>query len=490
VSIIVVGIAIVATILLVLHFSRLRGGSSFSFFLDFNAFYCGGQVVALRADPYHVQPLLDCEDKYPRLEAARGIAIPAPLPGYDFVPLAMISRLPYETARFCALGVMLVSCVVLVVAAAGIARCSVWAVAAMLAPILYNSINIGQSPPILAASMIALAAFLMARRYYVWAAVACCAAMCEPHMALPSYLAALIWVPRCRLPLVAGGLTLALLSVAAIGLPANLEYFDRVLPTHSLIEVHHPDQYSLTWILGYFGVPDQLAVLLGTLSYVAMLAVGLLIARRYAARFGTPEAYVLLPAVSAMLAGPFVHLFQIGGAIPGCLWLVNRWRASTPSVVVILIVLAMPWIAMTDWHFVGAKFLGFLSWMIVLALFAAWELAPQWRDRHAAIKFAAVTAALIALLGAGIHAIPTRVVPPLASAGPRKLQESALASSSYAAFVAKMSRQNSDQTFWAKVPTWLALSFFVALPLCVTYQQKLADFRDADLDHSRPQGLW
>jgi hypothetical protein len=71
---------------------------------DFGAFYCAGKVVLQRHDPYRVEPLLDCERQLalidPRWEGEltnEGVNA-APLPGYDFIPLAALAALPARLA--------------------------------------------------------------------------------------------------------------------------------------------------------------------------------------------------------------------------------------------------------------------------------------------------------------------------------------------------------------------------------------------------------
>jgi len=67
--------------------------------LDFVAFYCAGETIANRANPYLQEPLSTCEHRV-SLEggAPYRTTIPAPLPPYALIPFAALSRLPFVIA--------------------------------------------------------------------------------------------------------------------------------------------------------------------------------------------------------------------------------------------------------------------------------------------------------------------------------------------------------------------------------------------------------
>src|SRR5580700_3565277 len=69
---------------------------------DFNAFYCAGETIVHRADPYRNEPLGTCERSAGRpdfLERAPAyLAVPAPLPGYALAPFVLLALLPYAAA--------------------------------------------------------------------------------------------------------------------------------------------------------------------------------------------------------------------------------------------------------------------------------------------------------------------------------------------------------------------------------------------------------
>jgi len=64
---------------------------------DFRAFYAAGEVVAHdRADPYLYEPLFEREQQNSR--ARLEIAVPSPLPPFDFLPLWVLGNRPFRVA--------------------------------------------------------------------------------------------------------------------------------------------------------------------------------------------------------------------------------------------------------------------------------------------------------------------------------------------------------------------------------------------------------
>lgn len=87
------------------------------------------------------------------------------------------------------------------------------------------------------------------------------------------------------------------------------------MPLHIRAEVPMVNQYSLTWLLAAVGVPVEVAVKAGSLSYLIMIAVGLWLAPRVARAVESDAAIVLVPVACAMLGGPFIHDNQVALAL-------------------------------------------------------------------------------------------------------------------------------------------------------------------------------
>ena len=174
------------------------------------------------------------------------------------------------------------------------------------------------------------------------AAVAAAASLIEPHFGFPVCLGLALWMPRARPPLalLAGGA--ALLSFGLLGFERNLEYVRDVLPAHLASEVTNEEQYSLTHLLSLAGVPDALAIRLGTLSYAVTVALGALLGGRLVRRGAPASLYVLLPAAFAPLAGSFVHLQQMAFVIPALLVLLGTVAPANPWLGSALLLLAIP----------------------------------------------------------------------------------------------------------------------------------------------------
>jgi hypothetical protein len=86
-----------------------------------------------------------------------------------------------------------------------------------------------------------------------------------------------------------------------------------------LSEVSNEEQYSLTYLAHLAGLGEHAASLLGTLSYVVMLAAGIVAGRLAAARTGAPALLLLVPPAFAVFGGPFIHVQQLAIAIPAAL---------------------------------------------------------------------------------------------------------------------------------------------------------------------------
>lgn len=336
-----VGIAIVLSTALY----TFRNGSLF----DFRSYYCGARAANAGLNPYHFGSLHACDLKLVfGAHGGPGIVGPVPIPGYDFALLGPLARLDPDRAgllwRFVLIGAYGGTCFALsratglgIVPIAGILF-----TADLAAPLVS-----GQLPTVVLA-FIAASLLAVHRGRIVLGAVLALGTMIEPHIGLGLCITLFLAQSKARLPLACGAAALALVSVLELGLAANVEYLRRTLPAQALAEVGKEQQLSLTALLHVFRVPDAQATMLGSLSYAVLLPTGIIVALRLAARFG-PRYAIAVPPVFSLLAGPYVHEFQMTAALPACLLIVAD-RAQRPARLGLLALplLAWPWMQVLD----------------------------------------------------------------------------------------------------------------------------------------------
>ncbi len=363
--------------------SRLGEAAPWANMDDFPDFYCAGWVVAARANPYLYEPLRGCEHRVNTQNTFRGrvfrsdpaIAIPAPLPAYDFLPLAAIARLSIGAARAAAGAAIVASVVLCAVALAGLGIPLEIAAAALLLSTGYVELNTGQIVPFALLALI-LCGLTLARGREPLAGVLAVLSAIEPVVGLPVTLAVLAYVPRARVPAAATAAVLAASALAAVGPGTLLQYTLHVVPAQAASEIHFPFQYSLTYALAHLGVAPSAARAAGSLSYLLLLALGLWLAPRVARNAGRRELLVFIPALACVIGGPYVHQEELCFALPALLVLAVYARGpARTAFAVALCVLAVPWIAV--W---GLKQL-FLAALFCCALIL-WRLrippVPAW----------------------------------------------------------------------------------------------------------------
>ena len=313
---------------------------------DFTAFYCGGTVVRERLDPYRAAPLEACERA--RTAAPGSVALPegldpAPVPGYVLALFVPLSLLPFAAAAvvwYALLIAAVVATVEVLRALTALPRAAI--AAAVLGTDVVASVTYGQLTP-LATLGIAAAALALARGRRRIAGAACALAMLQPQVALAPVASLLLWAPRARIVVVAVGALLGLIALGAIGLAANIEYVRSVIGAQALAEAPFDIQFSLTWLLIFFGSGESAALHVAAVEYVAMLVGGVLLGRLLAIRLNLPEALVVVPAATAVLGGTYLHVFQLVAALPCALVLAARVRAARVPAWIAVALLAVPW---------------------------------------------------------------------------------------------------------------------------------------------------
>lgn len=311
---------------------------------DFPAFYCAGKALIAESDPYAVEPLRACEHALPHgSDLPQPYVTPAPLPPYALGLFALLAQLPYAAAAWIMFAVLTLSCIWLSYALARVTQFPSGAIAsALLMSAGFASVAFGQLPPLIALTIVLCGTALL-RGNDALAAVCAAVAMIEPHVGLPVALSLFFLRPRTRVWLVSLGLLCAATSAIAVSPQGTLEYVFTVLPSHARAELFAVDQFSLSHLLALAGIGDRLAVLLGSLSYLLTLALGVVAANAASRRLGD-AAIAYVPAATALLAGTFVHEIQLVAALPIAFLCIAR---GSPAVawagrVLVAVVAAVP----------------------------------------------------------------------------------------------------------------------------------------------------
>ena len=325
--------------------SRLRGAAPARNAVDLSIFYCAGNAVLHRRNPYAPETVGPCEH---RLNAGGSwndpaYVMPAPLPPYAFPPYALLSTLDYGTAKPVVFGSIAVAVVVAAFALADIGVPFAAALAALALADGFVGMFLGQLYPFTIA-LLALTAAALRRDRNALAAFCGALTLVQPQIGVPICLSLFIWVSRTRIGLVVWAGVLAIVGTLAVGIPAFVQWATQVLPAEARGEVFFWGQYSFTSVLADLGASPQIALLSGSLTFVVMLAFSLWLARRLAVKLRAPQYFALVPPALCVVGGTFVHLAAMGAAIPLALALVAppaaraRWYAVAP-----LILLMIPW---------------------------------------------------------------------------------------------------------------------------------------------------
>jgi hypothetical protein len=268
--------------------------------------------------------------------------------------------------------------------------------------------------------------------------------MVEPHVGLPGCLALFIWRPGTRLPLLAAGVAAGLGSLSVAGGSLWREYFGAVLPTHAAAEIANVKQLSLTYLAHRLGTNDALALRLGDLSYFLASAIGVAIAPRIARSAASPGLILAVPAAFAVIGGPFVHIAQIGVALPAALLLFARVERSRPVLRWAIAALALPFVQ-----------LGSLGWLFpaleagaCLTLLLALDTPPP--------KAAAAAAGAFVLPLVSWSLLVTTIASPTATLLAH-YDPHALAEASWTWYVRLVGTSDPLAYDLAKLPTWLGL---------------------------------
>ncbi len=421
-------------------------------FHDFNAFYCAGVTIRARQDPYRAEPIGTCE----RLSKPAGfhvglrhVSVPAPLPPYALALFVPLSAVPYGVAAFIWVLVLMLALAVTIEAmhrASGLHRATLFAV---FAPIEgYSSLYLGETVPIAVAS-IGLAAMFLQQDCAKKAALAIAPALIVPHVGLPAALALFLWLPKARPPLAGIAAFLGAVSFACVSPRTVLEYLREVLPAHARSEAESSAQLSLTGLLHIFGVPTNLALHLGSASYIAALFLSLALCRMLAARDRRDGLIVTLPTALAVTGGVFMHVTQMPAALPAALFLFQRSHGvARRSVGGAIVLLALPW----DQLYLGMIFIPLAAGAVFVMM------RSLLRESRAATLLASLTAVsiIVAFDLALAHSAPLTAfnLPPV--------RPHDLAEVSWGFYVRAISTWGLHVFELARLPSWLAIATLAA----------------------------
>ena len=299
--------------------------------LDFAAFSCAGRAVAQHQSPYdHVGVLAACEQQVVAVTGALltpGEILPAPFPPYTLAIFSLFALLPPAFGAVLWLALLLTSYIAIVMMLKRMSGLPfVLITAVTLVPIAWASIEVAQVTPVILAFIVGAAFASQAERPFLAAALAV-ASMCEPHLGLPVCLALFCTQGATRLPLIGGGIVLAAVSFLTMSPSLAFHYVGDILPRHAHAEMLADAQMSLSHALAVLGLPENAALALGSLQYLAMVLFGTVLAVRIVHVTQERDLAILSAPALAMIGGSFVHIHQIAVA-SCCALLLARGRAT------------------------------------------------------------------------------------------------------------------------------------------------------------------
>jgi hypothetical protein len=317
---------------------------------DFSTFYCAGAVVRSGANPYRVEPLRACQRRVGESpNQPDWYVVPAPFPGYMLALFAGLTLLPPYAAHVLWLFALFAAVGFATWALARITAFPAWLIGVLLAtPLAFYDVGFSEPTPLFIA-LLAWAAERAQRGAWRACGVLMALAMLEPHLGLPAFLAVLLFAPRARAALLATAGALAAISVIAIGVPENVEYFTRALPAHAASELTFRAQFSLSHLLAALGAAPRVALALGSLSTVVATVAGIWAGRRFARNENMPAALVLVPSAVGMIGGTYLHENHVVTALGAALLLAQARTVPRPLAVAPLALFSIFWVADSSW---------------------------------------------------------------------------------------------------------------------------------------------
>jgi hypothetical protein len=309
--------------------------------IDFEAFYCGGYVLAHGGNPYLDEPLHACETRVHWVTDRNDLVVPVPLLPVAIAAYVPLGLLPYGIAH--ALWVALL-CAALVAAALVLARLAMIPVSATAPPLLLVSVlslTLGQVVPVVLLGMMLAAAALRSRATAPLVA-GLVLLLAQPAVFLPVAGACVLFgTIRVRIATLAVVLAAAVGCIAIAGVNGNVLYVTKILPMQAMAELPNDTQLSLAALLAQHGASAYIALLAGGLSYLLAVLAGLAAAALASRRWNDPAMLAIAPPAFAVFLGTYVHLQLYALAVPLALVVAARtqWRAAATA----MLLLCIPW---------------------------------------------------------------------------------------------------------------------------------------------------
>ena len=315
--------------------------------IDFEAFYCGAAALDAGANPYVQEPLHRCEARVYWKERVSDAVVPAPLPGVVLRALIPLSRLPYGFARMLWLALQCAAVAASVRALVRLTGASAAPVALAIGCGSIVSLSLGQIVPFCLLGVVLCAVALRESRS--WLLAGALALVATQPQVLFAVLASIVvfgtW--RQRSVSLLTTLILAGLTAGAVGIPLTVAYVTKVLPLQAYAELWNEEQFSLAAMLFQASVRPATALLLGSISYAAMVVAGV-VAAALAARSGRDRAYLaLVPPAFAIFLGTYVHLQLYVVALPLAIVLCTNARSRTLGAIVVALAIPWQWVVLT-----------------------------------------------------------------------------------------------------------------------------------------------
>jgi len=251
--------------------------------------------------------------------------------------------------------------------------------------------------------------------------------MIQPHIAAFSMIVAFLFFPKHRLVVVVVGTVLCAISLAALGIKANVEYLE-LLPLHAAAETLSPFQRSFAGLLAAIGVKPSLALACGTAWSVAMLLTAIFVLKNMISGIRDVSirnaSIVIVPTAFAAFGGTFIHETQMDVVIlPAFLLLRPQGRFwMIPALALGMLVLPI--------EDIGSTHRGFpLISVFFLSLVCAWLFIYYLSITQRARFYANVTAPVLAAML--LLAVLSKPVFVEASAVGMSIQGSELASTAW-----------------------------------------------------------
>lgn len=310
-------------------------------FIDLRPMYCAGAAMRAHANPYTVEPIASCQIALGAL--AGSSPLPAPLPPFALEPFALLASFSFRVvgSAYIVLAIVAFGCAVYWTASLARVR---WSIAALVLfwTGFYFAANLGQLS-IIALAAVAGTAFYVEKRRYFKAGFLSTLTLLQPTLAVPLIVVLALAQPRSRGGLGCGMGLVAILAVFA-GPALNLYYLRAELPSHAASEVYMPFQFSATWLAAALGASPTSALLLGSISYIAALALAVVAGLVFTKR-GRPALAILYAVSAATVGGAFIHLSQLAAALPAGLVLASRAQRGRTIISAATCVLGAEWLS-------------------------------------------------------------------------------------------------------------------------------------------------